>query len=103
LKIEGEFPSCFQNMTRLTKLDLDRVRGSNPQPIPFPTQFCNMIYLKNFTSGLNNFSGFWKELFDAFYFFHYSSFIGQISIDLTRMVGLEKLNLSREHLLKGFF
>jgi len=56
-KIEEEFPSCFQNMTRLTNLFLDSVRGGNPEPIPFPTEFCNMIYLKGFNSELNNFSG----------------------------------------------
>jgi len=58
-KIEEEFPSCFQNMTRLTVLNLSDMRGRvEPGPIPFPTQFCNMIYLQKFTSSLNNFSGF---------------------------------------------
>jgi len=57
-KLEEEFPSCFQNMTRLTNIHLDRVRGVNPASIPFPTQFCNMIYLQYFTSIRNNFSGF---------------------------------------------
>ena len=57
-KIEEDFPSCFQNMTRLTYLALNRVRGLNPEPIPFPTQFCNLIYLQEFTSRNNNFSGF---------------------------------------------
>jgi len=56
-KIEEEFPSCFQNMTRLTCLDLNQVRGENPEPIPFPTQFCNMIYLQTLSSSNNNFSG----------------------------------------------
>ena len=58
LKIEEDFPSCFQNMTRLTNLSLERVRGENPQPISFPIQFCNMIYLQKFCSRDNNFSGF---------------------------------------------
>jgi len=61
LKIEEEFPSCFQNMTKLTNLIMDKVRGSNPEPIPFPTQFYNMIYLQSFYSSHNNFSGFKKE------------------------------------------
>jgi len=56
-KIEEDFPSCFQNMTRLTNLELVQVRRSNSEPIPFPTQFCNMIYLQTFTSINNNFSG----------------------------------------------
>jgi len=56
-KIEEEFPSCFQKMTRLAFLDLESVRGENPIPIPFPTQFCNMIYLQYFSSDFNNFSG----------------------------------------------
>jgi len=58
---EEEFPSCFQNMTRLTNLDLDRVRGYKPQPIPFPTQFSNMIYLQRFILRNNNFSGFFLK------------------------------------------
>jgi len=58
LKIDELFPSCFQNMTRLTNLILDNMRERNPEPIPFPTQFCNMIYLQKFTSEDNNFSGF---------------------------------------------
>ena len=58
LKLEEEFPSCFQNMTKLTKLVLYNMRGSNPEPIPFPTLFCNMICLQKFSSIGNNFSGF---------------------------------------------
>jgi len=57
LKIEGEFPSCFQNMTRLTYLHLGKVRGEDTEPIPFPTQFCNMTYLQRFFSRDNNLSG----------------------------------------------
>jgi len=57
LKIEEDFPSCFQNMIKLTKLVLSKVRGENPEPIPFPTQFCNMIYLQRFISRFNKFSG----------------------------------------------
>ena len=56
-KSDEEFPSCFQNMTKLTKLHLHQVRGSDPQPIPFPTKFCNMIYLRIFNSEYNKFSG----------------------------------------------
>jgi len=70
LKIEEEFPTCFQNMTRLTNLFFINVRGKYPEPIPFPTQFCNMIYLQKFTSSKNNFSGFENELFLN----HFSSF-----------------------------
>ena len=62
LKAEEEFPSCFQNMTRLTNLSLERVRGEDPDPIPFPTQFCNMIYLQYFTSSYNNISGLLSNL-----------------------------------------
>jgi len=36
---------------------LNQVRGENPEPIPFPTQFCNMIYLQTLSSSNNNFSG----------------------------------------------
>jgi len=49
-------------MTRLTKLSLEGLRGGNSEPIPFPTQFCNMIYLQNFSSRFNKFSGFGEEL-----------------------------------------
>jgi len=66
-KIDEEFPSCFQNMTRLTSLELFNVRGSNPEPIPFPTQFCNMIYLKKFSLLNNNFSGFVSNLLFIIY------------------------------------
>ena len=59
-KIEEEFPSCFQSMTRLTNLVLIQVRRSDPEPIPFPTQFCNMIYLQRFFSDNNNFSGYFE-------------------------------------------
>jgi len=41
-------------------------------------------------------------MFGALYFYP-SSFTGQIPPDLTRLVGLKKLNLKGEHLLKGFF
>jgi len=60
-KIEEEFPSCFQNMTKLTNLFLESVRGLDPEPIPFPTQFCNMIYLQRFNSSYNNFSGLFER------------------------------------------
>jgi len=59
LNIEEEFPSCFQNMTRLTVLELSEVRDEDQEQIPFPTQFCNMIYLQRFTSNRNNFSCFY--------------------------------------------
>ena len=59
-KIDEEFPSYFQNMTRLTNLYLSSVRGENPRPIPFPNEFCNMLYLQDFASKFNNFSGFEK-------------------------------------------
>jgi len=49
-------------MTRLTNIHLDRVRGLDPQPIPFPTQFCNMIYLKKNTLIDNKFSGFFERM-----------------------------------------
>jgi len=52
-------------MTRLTYLNLDEVRGEDPEPIPFPTQFCNMIYLQRFYSRNNNFSGFLERIYLA--------------------------------------
>jgi len=57
-----------------------------------------MIYLQTFTSRNSNFSGF-NRIVSPFY---PSSFIGQIPIDITRMVGLKNLNLSGEHLLEGY-
>jgi len=48
-------------MTRLTRFILGTVRGEDPIPIPFPNQFCNMIYLQRFGSNYNNFSGFFEE------------------------------------------
>jgi len=45
-------------MTRLTDLSLINIRGEDPEPIPFPTKFCNMIYLQRFISIRNYFSGF---------------------------------------------
>jgi len=100
-KIDEEFPSCFQNMTRLTYFYLSNVRRSDPEPIPFPTQFCNMIYLQKFTSRHNKFSGL-ERIVGALYFLSFFS-IGPIPIDLTRLVGLKSFNISGEPLLEGYF
>jgi len=86
-------------MTRLTNLHLNEVRGEDP--IPFPTQFCSMIYLQYFSLRNNNFSGFLKNC--CAFIFYPSSFTGPIPIDLTRLVGLKSLNLSEERLLEGYF
>ena len=88
-------------MTRLTNLILDTVRGEDPIPIPFPTQFCNMIYLQRFTSINNNFSGFFEKR-DLIFKLYFISFIGPIPIELTRLAHLERLDLSEESLLTGF-
>jgi len=45
-------------MTKLTYLYLSSARGLNPEPIPFPSEFCNMIYLKKFIASFNKFTGF---------------------------------------------
>ena len=97
LKIEGEFRSCFQNMTRLKRLDLISIRES--RPTPFPTQFCNMIFLQKFTTRNSNFSGFWKK---RFYLKGLFILLGPIPIELTRLVGLRVLNFGLENLLTGF-
>ena len=86
-------------MTRLTNLWLFKVRGENPEPIPFPTQFCNMIYLQRFKSSHNNFSGFVINLLKSYS----SPLIGQIPIEFTRLAHLEKLKLDDEPLLTGFY
>ena len=85
-------------MTRLTYLFLINVRGSDPEPIPFPSQFCNMIYLQKFTSNSNNLSGFGNnnKSIDLLFVL----FSGPIPIELTRLVGL-KLFVSEEPLLTG--
>jgi len=105
LKLEEEFPSCFENMTRLTYFYLYNTRGENPEPIPFPTQFCNMIYLQTFTSSYNNFSGFLRRigrLIIGLIEFRYYFVIGQIPLDLTRLKGLKRLYLAYETSLEGF-
>jgi len=89
-------------MTRLTFLYLAGVRGSNSEPIPFPTQFCNLIYLQRFYSSNNNFSGFENNCW-CFVYFYPSSFTGQIPIDLTKLVGLKSLSLGGEPFLEGYF
>jgi len=86
-------------MTRLTKLYLSRVRGSDPKPIPFPIQFCNMIYLQSFLSVKNNFSGFRKNVSCNLLMIF---LLGPIPFDLTRLVGLRRLNLFSEPSLQGF-
>jgi len=88
-------------MTRLTKLILIVVRGLDPEPIPFPTQFCNMIYLQRFISRKNNFSGFFERK-DLILSYAQSPFIGPIPIELTRLAQLERVNFSREPFLTGF-
>jgi len=85
-------------MTRLTNLHLWDVRGENPEPIPFPTQFCNMIYLRKFTSRFNNFSGFLRRMKS---FISFCILIGQIPISLTNLVRLESFYLSFETLMEG--
>jgi len=67
VKIEETFPSCFQNMTRLTNLLLFHARGLDPEPIPFTTQFCSMIFLQRFSLGNNNFSGLFERRSDILY------------------------------------
>ena len=86
-------------MTRLTNLYLSSVRGKHPKPIPFPTQFCNMIYLQRFTSINNNFSGFRKNVSCNLLMIF---LLGPIPFDLTRLVGLRRLNLFSEPSLQGF-
>jgi len=81
---------------------LNTVRGSNTIPIPFPTQFCNMIYLKSLTSEFNNFSGFFERRKLIFKKALFHIFIGPIPIELTRLVGLRRLNLRRKNFLTGF-
>jgi len=49
-------------MTRLTDLSLYNVRGENPETIPFPTQFCNMIYLQKLVLSKTFISGFVKRI-----------------------------------------
>ena len=98
-KIEEEFPSCFQNVTRLTNVYLDKVRVSNSEPIPFPTQFCNMIFLQDFTSRNNNFSGLCENELNLLLY----SYIGTIPIDLTRLERLKWLDVSYEPLLEGLW
>jgi len=89
-------------MTRLTYLYLHFVRGLDPEPIPFPTQFCKMIYLQSFSSSYNNFSGlFLKEEILSFYHI-LNLFLGSIPIELTRLALLESLDFRRENLLTGF-
>ena len=85
-------------MTRLTDLHLDRVRGLNPEPIPFPTQFCNMIYLQRLSSRFNNFSGF-KNI--CWSLESLLVILGPIPPDLTRLVVLKRINLFSEVLLDG--
>jgi len=84
-------------MTRLTSLFLWDVRGKDPEPIPFPTQFCNMIYLTKIILGSNNFSGFERNLSCNLFIF-----LGPIPVDLIRLVGLRRLNITHEPLLEGF-
>jgi len=92
-------------MTRLTNLELSKVRGEYPIPIPFPTQFCNMIFLQTLTLSYNNFSGF-KRRINRLIFrlieFRYYWEIGQIPLDLTRLKGLKALYLAYETSLEGF-
>jgi len=59
-------------MTRLTTLYVQRMRGVNPEPIPFPTLFFDLIYLQKFTSSYNNFSGFLNETIKLLLFMNLS-------------------------------
>jgi len=88
-------------MTRLTNLILDSVRGEDPEPIPFPTQFCNMIYLQRFYSSSNNFSGFWKKDLILLSYDQYL-FLGSIPIELSRLANLKSLDFRGENFLTGF-
>jgi len=83
-------------MTRLTNLLLFNVRGHDPEPIPFPTQFCNMIYLQRFSSEKNYFSGLKKLIIQSLYLLS-----GPIPVDLTRLVGLRSLNIDFKPWLEG--
>jgi len=100
VKIDEGLPSCFQNMTRLTDLFLLNVRGKNTDPFPFPTQFCNMIYLQRIFVGFNNFSG--CERREYILLTCSISLLGPIPHGLTRLVLLKRLDLAHEPLLTGF-
>ena len=86
-------------MTRLSQFELAQVRGSDPDPIPFPTQFCNMIYLQYFNSEFNNFSGFKRSVLVMIKRFHFLQ--GQIPVDLTKLKCLRDFDLTEEPLLEG--
>jgi len=88
-------------MTRLTNLHITDAGGENRIPIPFPTQFCNMIYLQRFISRHNNFSGFLKEEISSC-LNHFGTFLGPIPPNLTRLVRLKSLDLAYETSLEGF-
>jgi len=80
-------------MTRLTDLWLNEVRGSIP--IPFPTQFCNMIYLQTLRLSFNKISGLFLER-DLIFLLS----LGSIPIELTKLGGLKEFDI-QEPLLTG--